>query len=285
MDIMEIILLVLGGIVFVLSFIVPDGRDSEGANGKAPTGDEIKRLVNQELESIRSHVDDVVEEAITYAMEKTERSLERLSNEKIMAVSEYSDTVLAEIHKNHEEAMFLYDMLNNKQASLKNTVSEINKTVKEAEEMVSSFQRIVPEQPVFEGKLPQMPLSSAESSVTENAADDSAAMENVVSTQTSGGRNQSRKNGSKRNSSRKNAANRSSSGQGTQGKAYTDSIVSKAKPEQEDGKGQNSDVQPEYNNNEKILGLYKEGKSAVEIAKELELGVGEVSLVIDLFKS
>ena len=38
------------------------------------------------------------------------------------------------------------------------------------------------------------------------------------------------------------------------------------------------------NNNEKILQLSKEGKSNVEIAKELGLGIGEVKLVIDLFK-
>ena len=38
------------------------------------------------------------------------------------------------------------------------------------------------------------------------------------------------------------------------------------------------------NNNDKILRLHKEGKSSVAIAKELGLGVGEVKLVINLFK-
>ena len=38
------------------------------------------------------------------------------------------------------------------------------------------------------------------------------------------------------------------------------------------------------NNNDKILRLYKEGMSNVDIAKELGLGVGEVKLVINLFK-
>lgn len=39
------------------------------------------------------------------------------------------------------------------------------------------------------------------------------------------------------------------------------------------------------NNNERILELYSQGKSKVAIAKELGLGVGEVKLVIDLFKN
>ena len=38
------------------------------------------------------------------------------------------------------------------------------------------------------------------------------------------------------------------------------------------------------NHNQKILDMYREGKGAVEIAKELGLGVGEVKLVIGLFR-
>ena len=39
------------------------------------------------------------------------------------------------------------------------------------------------------------------------------------------------------------------------------------------------------NNNDRILALHKEGKSNMAIAKELDLGVGEVKLVLDLFKN
>ena len=43
--------------------------------------------------------------------------------------------------------------------------------------------------------------------------------------------------------------------------------------------------QPEQtNHNEKILALYSQGKSYVEIAKELGLGQGEVRLVVGLYK-
>lgn len=141
----EIILLIAGGIILVLSFLIPSGNE-KGQRQTAPIAEEeVKELVSREMHSVREHVDDVVEEAVTYAMEKTERSLERLSNEKIMAINEYSDTVLAEIHRNHEETMFLYDMLNSKHTNLKNTVSEVNRTMKEAEETVSTIQRLTPE--------------------------------------------------------------------------------------------------------------------------------------------
>ena len=52
-------------------------------------------------------------------------------------------------------------------------------------------------------------------------------------------------------------------------------------PNQNNGPGKNG----QNNNNQKILDLYNEGKSNLEIAKELGLGIGEVRLVIDLFRS
>lgn len=144
MGMLEIILLAAGAILFALSFFLPS---KSGASGLEPDAarEEIKALVAGEMDGIKTHVEDVVDESISYAVEKTERALERLTNEKILAVNEYSDTVLNEIHKNHEEALFLYDMLNSKHNSLKDTVSQVNKTVKEAEETAREMEAAVAE--------------------------------------------------------------------------------------------------------------------------------------------
>ena len=225
MGIMEIILLIIGLAVFAASFFLPSGKGEKPVINKELTKEEIRSLVAEELEAIKGRVDDTVEEAVDYAMEKTERSLERISNEKIMAVNEYSDTVLAEINKNHQEVMFLYDMLNDKHTSLKNTASEVEKTAKEAKNITQEAQRASKEVkeatrnaekvfPVFQPLQPE--IFSFMEEVTE--------------------------------------------------------------PEEE------VSVEEGANNNEKILALHKLGKSKVDIAKELGLGVGEVSLVIDLFK-
>lgn len=242
MDILEIVLLIVGGIIFILSFVLPAKGEhiSDGAERLAK--EEIKELVGQEMEAVRGHVDEVVEEAVGYAMEKTERSLERLSNEKIMAVSEYSDTVLAEIHKNHEEAMFLYDMLNSKHVNLKNTVTEVDRTVKEAEEKVSTFRKLVPETKVIPEENQVKPEGEKK---TESKKKSTGAPKTVKGVT-------------------KNTLTAETSGR--------ISFTGGADPE---GR----------NNNEKILELYQQGKSRVAIAKELGLGVGEVKLVIDLFRN
>ena len=48
---------------------------------------------------------------------------------------------------------------------------------------------------------------------------------------------------------------------------------------------QETEGSSEENNNNKILELYKDGFTNIEIAKMLNLGMGEVRLVIDLYKN
>lgn len=227
MGALEIILLIAGAIIFVLSFILPQSKEEISNGTKELAKEEIKTMVSKEMDSVRVHVDDVVDEAVGYAVEKTERSLERLTNEKIMAVNEYSDTVLQEIHKNHEEVMFLYDMLNSKHANLKNTVSEVNRTVKEVEETKREA-----EAAIAQSKASVPEISEAAETFEEE-----------------------------RNPIESESAN-----------SMDISFM-----QDEEGEGRNS--------NERILELYRQGKSNVAIAKELGLGVGEVKLVIGLYKN
>ena len=83
MEMMEIILLIAGGVIFVLSFFIPDRKGASEGLGRSAE-EEVRELVRREVESLRGHVDEVVEESISDAMEKAERTLERLCNEKIM---------------------------------------------------------------------------------------------------------------------------------------------------------------------------------------------------------
>ena len=133
MTILEIILLAAGALLIAASFFVPAKDNDIDTDISGLVREEVKKSIESESENMRKHVDDVVSEAVSYAEEKTERALERVSNEKIMAVNEYSDTVLEEINKNHKEVMFLYEMLNDKQKNLKDTVSAASEVTKEAQ--------------------------------------------------------------------------------------------------------------------------------------------------------
>ncbi len=128
------VLLALGIVVFVLSFMIPAKTEEEK---EIEFSEEmIRDMVGKEVESAKDQITDIVDETITYAMEKTERSMDRLTNEKMMAVNEYSDTVLSEINKNHQEVVFLYDMLNDKHENIKSTVSEVELATSKAQQAV-----------------------------------------------------------------------------------------------------------------------------------------------------
>lgn len=239
MGVTEIVLLIIGAIILVLGYVLPVSRKKEDT---AVNIDEslIKELIDKELKEEKAHINDMVDETLNYSMEKTERQMEKLTNEKIMAVSEYSDTVLESIHKNHQEVMFLYDMLNDKHDNLVKTVGEASVKAKEIKQTVQDAEITVRE--VIEVTEQEPEIIEEESSfVPINPPKVEVITEEVKET-----------------------------------------LIIPAEPDQTEN--QNIDEDRVENNNEKILRLHKLGKSVNAIAKDLELGVGEVKLVIDLFQ-
>ncbi len=120
----EIILIVIGVVIFLLGYLMPARKKDMDEEVQLISEDEVRKLVAGEVEHVKDRINDIVEETVSYSIEKTERAMERLTNEKIMAINEYSDTVLEEINKNHKEVVFLYDMLNDKHDNLMSTINE-----------------------------------------------------------------------------------------------------------------------------------------------------------------
>lgn len=137
MNWLEVALLIFGVGAFAGSFLVK-GKPKKEEEGQQVDAELIRSVIDKEMEDARERVAEVVDETLEYAVEKTERASERISNEKIMAINEYSETVLADINKSHQEVIFLYDMLNDKHNNLKETVKHVDKTAKEAEEAANA---------------------------------------------------------------------------------------------------------------------------------------------------
>lgn len=131
MDILEIVMLIVGGTIFALGYILPKKREELDEDTKKLAGEQIRSILDQEIASVQSKIEDVMTETIEETSSETERALEKMTNEKIMAINEYSDTVIDDINKNHKEVLFLYDMLNDKHVTIRNTVTEVEKTVGE----------------------------------------------------------------------------------------------------------------------------------------------------------
>lgn len=331
MTTLEILLLILGAVIFIASFIVPESKSELDAADKQLTQEKLQELLQEEMKNVRSQVADAVDETVHYSMEKTERGLERLTNEKMTAVSEYAQTVLEDIHKNHEEVMFLYDMLNNKHENLKETATEVSMAVKEASAKVSELDaaraaepEIDPDQPIesvmedartgkpiVEETFEPISLSGIEKlkrredslhemdKAAESVVKKAIAQSPVIPKEKKPAPAEEKdekstepavKTGEKpavkpvaEPAKKEKPAKPAESKPKKTAKAKTE-----AKPQQTQESGDIAlSLQPitdNSNKNERVLALHKQGKSNVAIAKELGLGVGEVKLIIDLFK-
>ena len=281
MTIMEIRLLIIGIVVFVASFRIPVGREETLTEGQIKaTEEEISKLVQVKVDEASTQLSDHMDETVNYAVEKAERSLDRLTNEKIMAVSEYADTVLSDIHKNHEEVVFLYDMLNDKQTHLKNTVKEAEQTAKTVTKKVNEAK----------AETPKAEESKAEESKTERSKTEEfrpfviPQIRAEEKKRTDSGRAAGIYETAEKNTIPAGGRKKVSEKKKEEGEVPSKAARrTKSMPELLSTDSLN-DGNTDRNSNEAILKLHKEGKSNMAIARELGLGVGEVKLVIDLFK-
>lgn len=195
----EIFMVIMGIVIVALSFVFSERLDAGSDNVEKKeglaTGQIPVALMRKELEN---QVEVVIDEYIEDTVEQTEAAIDKVMNEKISSIKNYSDEVMVEIKKNHDEVVFLYNMLTDKEKVVKNTVKDVEAVKKSIKKIPETLE---------EKEKPQ-------------------------------------------------------------------TAVIKAK-----------EVKELTNNNEMILDLYKKGVSNMEIARELGLGIGEVRLVIDLYKN
>jgi len=297
MTTLGITLLVVGVIIFAISFFIPDKAEKQTKKEKEKQEEEIRRMLERELDSMKLRVNEATNETVEYGMDKCERSLEKVSNEKIMAVSEYSATIMDEMDKKHKEIMFLYDMLNNKQTDIKNTVrkaeataKEVSDAAKEASQQVEvmqnqaeSIQEQINEQAIQQSKQPEstfiprneLPNLMASEPVQYHGQIDESIFENmdmpVINTPAA-----------------EPVFNRALAEGFDETFETSVPFTSFERPEMVSEPEINADDYREAsftgtNNNERILAMHAQGMPVVDIAKELNLGVGEVKLVIDLY--
>lgn len=322
MGITEIVLIVLGIGFLTVSFFVPQGNSKKENRIEDKR---IKDLMDKEINMAKERIDDMVDETVTYSIERAERSLERISNEKMMALDEYSQTVFEKIDENHKEAVFLYDMLNDKDAQIKSNIAEINRRdaeLRARDEAIKKRELVKKIEEETKMKLENQNRNKSDSSKSSNSSKSDKKIEDT---------NENRPKMPMDNTSKLFAKMMRST--------VDEDLEEFAKKDNEENepKADFVPIKPEYvsknnsggkvvesidltqmdyldeavldddevedkkksgvvvsfaqtaegkkNKNEEIRRLHDEGKSNMAIAKELGLGIGEVKLVIDLFSA
>lgn len=209
-----IFLIMMGIAVIIISCFLVDkaGNSNEVYEALASQ----RELSLTEIQEIKKKINVLLQEASEDAVIKVDDKLSQISNEKIIAVNDFSNQLLEKISQNHEEVVFLYNMLNEKETELKNIMTNIEQVKKTdssvkdnvfIKQTVNEKQKVVPDKKSIDANRKKKAI------VTEQNKEDLTT-----------------------------------------------------------------------NHNQKILEMYSQGFSIVDISKTLELGQGEVKLVIDLYK-
>lgn len=210
MDVLDWVLLLLGAVLVVVSFLV-----TEKLSGNKEQEEFDASEYKEKVEALKKEIEEYLEKAKETTIDSVNDSLCHLSNEKIMNVNEYGDMVLDRIDKNHSEVVFLYGMLEDKEKEIK-----------------------------------QMLLKPKQKETT--------LQETVEAT-------------NKETREKTNQAN---------ALLYKEGMNLK-KASEEETEEEHQDAFQERQKN--VLKLYKQGKSVLEISKQLNIGQGEVKLIVNMF--
>lgn len=247
MTTIEIILLLVGCVFMIGSFFISEKLSSSELNKIAELSeDELKKIIEREVNNAGTQMDDVIEQKIEEAGEQAERVMEKESNEQIMQIHEYSETVMETMKKTHDEIMFLYSMLNDKHTEMTSMTGDLQRLaadIRNLQENMSAKAGTSIRKPVAESHVAQQPVMKQNAVVQP--------MTETIDVQ-------------------------------PEPEVQVNRFQEIQEPEQKTEKPETADAQGM--SNDMILNLYEQGLSKVEIAKQLGRGLGEVNLVIELYK-
>ena len=247
MTMIEIILLLVGCVFMIGSFFISEKLSSSELDKIAELSeDELKKIIEREVNNAGTQMDEVIEQKIEEAGEQAERAMEKESNEQIMQIHEYSETVMESMKKTHDEIMFLYSMLNDKHTEMTSMTGDLQRLAADIRNLLENLSAKAGtsiRKPVAESHVVQQPVMKQNAVVQP--------MTETIDVQ-------------------------------PEPEVQVNRFQEIQEPEQKTEKPETADAQGM--SNDMILKLYEQGLSKVEIAKQLGRGLGEVNLVIELYK-
>lgn len=274
----KILILIVGLIIIFLSFIIMDRDTIEVGSGEPSMIDDqfVKRVLDENQEKIRESSKAIINEKIQEEICKVDDQLGHISNEKIMAVSEFSDQILEKIEQNHKEVVFLYDMLNAKENEMKEFVQEIDKSKVVLEELAN---KELEKQKMLQHKKIQKELEKQLKKQEELEREKEDLMLSGVLPQEKASVDLEEEE--IKEDTLQKVDTQMSVLEHMENTVEEIPVQEKKEPVP---KEETEIALDDANQNQVILDLYNEGKSIMEIAKLLGKGQGEVKLIIDLFQ-
>lgn len=270
---LEIGLVVIGILIFIGSFFVTEKLSSSDMKEITKISEkEIKNIVNKAIaesdDVIKTRFDNKLNDAVNDFDIRTDDEYVNKMNQ----MNEYSEKVLETMEKTHNEIVFIYSMLNDKQENVKDLTSKLDTTksqllqlksdvdlsIKELNEQYEQNIKLKKEQEFVTGleavRVKTETVKTFEDELIERISDEDEEVPE--------GYKEAMK------------------------VAVTNTDVSKSDSNESDSDNNEPNIEIESNSSSvenEIVKLYKEGYSEVEIARKLGKGIGEIKLVLGLY--
>ena len=119
MNAVEIIFLILGFLSVSISFFIGSKENKPEAGGQDALTFSKDVWTEKEEQLVREQITRILNEERENIVVETTNALNRRSNEKIMEFDEFSRQLMEKINHNHEEVVFMYNMLTEKEKEWK----------------------------------------------------------------------------------------------------------------------------------------------------------------------
>ena len=294
MDIIVIICLIIGVGCIGASFFIKEKADidnhekekiAEEIRGRALSEDSVKKVMARVEKGFSEQLSAISEDKLGGFADK----MSEIANDKMLAINDMSGQLMEKIEQNHKEVIFLYDMLNEKSDYLKDFSAKIDglrhelereeerikalnndlddKMIKVKEVRQTVIAKPVAPVEVKQEKSRRVPTGIEQAKAAIKPAEVPAQAKNLVKMKKEVEDIPSDINDIFDTDERD---------------IFKDAEVPEI-TEEIDEIDLSPELTEELSTNDKILKMHSEGKSVMEISKELGMGQGEVQLILGLY--
>ncbi len=275
---LEIVLIIIGAAIFGISFFMTEKLSSSDVEYiKKISEKEINIILEKELTNAKDVIDDRIKEKVDDGIEEIERATDKDTNDKLLSMNEFSDTVLDSMNRSNEEVVFLHRMLNEKEAkieSLEKNLLDLEKRVMDSKKELDLDRiRLAEERSDFdrekdekrEAEEARVREEEEKKKVMVDMTSLKEAFQNKIS--------EDRKEEKRVEGVKKQEAQREP--------VLTGIGLAAMKKAQKEV--QESHMESVDEDNQVIIDLQRQGLSEIEIAKKTGRGLGEIRLILGLF--
>ena len=294
MDIIVIICLIIGVGCIGASFFIKEKADidnhekekiAEEIRGRALSEDSVKKVMTRVEKGFSEKLSAISEDKLGGFADK----MSEIANDKMLAINDMSGQLMEKIEQNHKEVIFLYDMLNEKSDYLNDFSAKIDglrhelereeerikalnndlddKMIKVKEVRQTVIAKPVAPVEVKQEKSRRVPTGIEQAKAAIKPAEVPAQAKNLVKMKKEVEDIPSDINDIFDTDERD---------------IFKDAEVPEI-TEEIDEIDLSPELTEELSTNDKILKMHSEGKSVMEISKELGMGQGEVQLILGLY--